>query len=327
MARARLSSYARWLTTPMLVCVAACSVVELADNGVGDEPAGSGSDSSGSDGSDDGATTPPTGALPSPLHGVTAADVSNLAALADALHGFSNMPTVRIVFDEGQPPSAYAQAVPTVHGVAHVLGEILDSEYVSQITPAAYVARTQSYLAAFPSTVDVWEIGNEINGEWLGATSDVVAKMTGAFDAVEAAGKPTALTLYGCSDAGASYDMITWVRANVPPRMRTGLEYVLVSYYEGDCGEQRTDWQAAFAELRELFPNAGLGFGEIGHVNSNGDGLTTVDPVGAAAYAAKYYGMQINVPGYVGGYFWWYFSEDAVPKTKSFWSVLNSLMN
>jgi hypothetical protein len=39
-------------------------------------------------------------------------------------------------------------------------------------------------------------VGNDINGEWLGTTPDVVAKMKGAYDLVKARGNRTALTLY-----------------------------------------------------------------------------------------------------------------------------------
>src|SRR5262249_23622585 len=159
-----------------------------------------------------------------------------------------------------QAPSAYAQAVPAIHAVSHVMGEILDSEFMTTVSVAQYTKRTSDYLAAFSKDVDLWEVGNEINGNWLGATPDVVAKMSGAFDLVKAAGGRTELTLYGCSDSGASYDLINWTKANVPARMRTGLDVVLVSYYEGDCGSPRSDWQSVFTQLRQLFPTAALGF-------------------------------------------------------------------
>jgi hypothetical protein len=32
--------------------------------------------------------------------------------------------------------------------------------------------------------------------------------------------------------------------------------------------------------------------------------------------------MSVNVPRYVGGYFWWYFAEDMVPDTSPLLSVL-----
>ncbi len=40
----------------------------------------------------------------------------------------------------------------------------------------------------------------------------------------------------------------------------------------------------------------------------------------------RYYGMQNAEPGYVGGYFWWYFYEDAVPHTKPLFSALSAAM-
>lgn len=132
-------------------------------------------------------------------------------------------PTKRItnpvVFDNGQPPSAYTQAVAQVHGVAYILGEILDSQYVPTVSPAAYAQRTSAYLAAFPN-VDLWEVGNEINGNWLGPTLDVVSKMTSAFDLVKAAAGRTELTLCGCTDSGQANDMVTWVKASRRTHLR-----------------------------------------------------------------------------------------------------------
>jgi len=260
------------------------------------------------------------------LHGVTVDDVSNLSGIVASLAALPHEPTARIVFDEGQPPSYYAQPVAAVHGVAHVLGAILDSQYVTTVSVPQYAQRTSSYLAALGGDVDVWEVGNEINGNWLGATSDVVAKMTGAFDLVKAAGGRTELTLYGCSDSGAEYDMITWVQANVPARLLTGLDYVLVSYYEGDCGAPRTDWTGAFQQLRALFPTAGLGFGEVGYVDGSGNDIAPADEASASSYLQRYYGMQVPVPGYVGGHFWWYFAEDMVPSSKPLFGVLSAAM-
>jgi hypothetical protein len=265
-------------------------------------------------------------ALPSPLRGVTVDDISDVSGIVAALGALPHRPTTRIVFDEGQPPSYYTQAVASIGAVSYVMGEILDSAFVSMVSPSAYTQRTTDYLNAFPTGVDLWEVGNEINGNWLGTTSDVVAKMTGAYDLVKAAGGRTELTLYGCSDSDASYDMFNWVTANVPARMLTGLDYVLVSYYEGDCGAPRalSAWPAVFQQLHQMFPNAGVGFGEVGAVDTNGQDINS--PSVAGPYLQKYYGLQINVPAYVGGYFWWYFAEDMVPKTKPLFATLSAAL-
>lgn len=60
-------------------------------------------------------------------------------------------------------------------------------------TTQAYLARMDEYLQTVGSHVDIWEIGNEINGEWLGDTATVAAKMSGAYDKAVAANRTTAL--------------------------------------------------------------------------------------------------------------------------------------
>ncbi len=258
------------------------------------------------------------------IYGVTTDAIANLPEIVAALGALPAKPTTRIVFDEGEQPDYYTWAVSAIGAVSYVMGEILDSEYVATVSPAEYARRTEAYLAAFPTGVDLWEVGNEINGNWLGTTSDVAAKMTAAFDLVKAAGGTTELTLYGCSDRGASYDMFNWATANIAPRLLTGLDYVLVSYYEGDCGNPRdiSTWPAVFERLHEMFPNAGVGFGEVGAVDSQGNDID--DPGVAGSYLQKYYGMQVALSSYVGGDFWWYFDEDMVPRTRPLFATLRA---
>lgn len=141
---------------------------------------------------------------------------------------------------------------------------------------------------------------------------------TGAYDKVKAAGKKTALTLYynkGCYDK-ADHEMFTWTQANIPARMKTGLDYVLISYYEDDCNGLEPDWNTVFTQLAALFPNSYVGMGECG----------TTKSASKAAYVERYYGMQVDAPHYVGGYFWWYFREDMVPSTNALWTTLATAM-
>lgn len=262
------------------------------------------------------------------IYGVTITDVAPLTDIVSSLQALPRRATARIVFDEFVPASEYTEAVAAIGSVSDVMGEILDSWYVPQISTAAYIARTEQYFAAFGAQVAIWEIGNEINGEWVddnaGGTAEVVAKMAGAFDVIHNAGGATALTLYGCSDTDPKYDMIRWATANVPARMKTGLDYVLVSFYEGDCGVAPPDWQATFAELRAIFPTAKLGFGEVGAVDRNGDPIS--DPAIAGPYLERYYTMPISVPGYVGGHFWWYYVTDMLPAPTPMFTTLSNVI-
>ena len=255
--------------------------------------------------------------VPAPVIGVTVDDISNLSAITTALSKLSRMPTTRIVFDEHQPASSYRAATEAIHQVSYVMGEILDSQYMDTETVQGYLKRAENYYATLGDVVDIWEIGNEINGEWLGKNEDVVAKMTGAYDLAKSQGRATALTLYyneGCWEK-RSNEMFTWTAANVPARMRQGLDYVWLSYYEEDCNGLKPDWDAVFTRLSAMFPDARLGFGEVGTTQSD-----------KAEYLRRYYALKPPVANYVGGYFWWYFKQDMVPYTQPLWSVFNAVI-
>lgn len=259
---------------------------------------------------------PPPPAAPR-LYGVTIDDVTELPAIVDALQQLARRPTARIVFDENVPPADYLDAARAIHAVSGVMGEILDSYYVNTLSVAGYLARTSAYLDTLGEHVDLWEIGNEVNGEWLGDTADVVAKVAGAFDLVKARGRATALTLYynqGCWSR-ADHEMFSWNETHLPARVRAGIDYALISYYEDDCNGLRPDWPSVFDRLGVLFPNARLGFGEVG----------TETTARKAEVLTRYYTLPIQHPRYIGGHFWWYFRQDMVPATQPLWRTLNDV--
>jgi hypothetical protein len=259
------------------------------------------------------------------IYGVTLDNVSDLPAITLSLEKLTYKPTARIVFDEFIPATDYADAAAAIHKVSNVMGEILDSYYVSLYSPEEYQARTTEYLDTLGADVDIWEIGNEINGEWLCGqdamsctpeqTADVVAKMTSAFDLVKARGRPAALTLYYNQDCWSdpNNEVFAWAEANVPDKLKQGLDYILFSYYEDDCNGLQPDWPAAFAKLATMFPTAKLGFGECG---------TTI-AANKAVYIDRYYRRTLAEPRYIGGNFWWYFREDMVPMTSPLWQTLD----
>jgi hypothetical protein len=262
------------------------------------------------------AVASPTPAPSGQIYGITIDQIGSLSAIVTSLKNLAHKPTTRIVFDEGVAPSYYTSAASQIHAVSFIMGEILDSFYMKDITTSAYGQRTTDYMNALGSNVDIWEVGNEINGEWLGTTSDVVAKMTTSYNIVKGAGKKAALTLYYNQDcwANSANEMFTWANKNVPASMKSGLDYVLISYYEDDCNNLQPDWQTVFAKLATMFPNSKIGFGETG-TNKSGS---------KASYITRYYNMTINQPNYVGGYFWWYGWQDFVPMSNPLWTTLNT---
>jgi hypothetical protein len=254
--------------------------------------------------------------LPDPIYGVTVTAIDHLLAIVTSLDSLAHMSTTRIVFDEFVPAAQYVNAVNKIYPVSYIMGELLDSVYVKQYSVDQYRARTVEYLNTLGPKVDIWEIGNEINGEWLGSTASVVQKMKAAYGLVKQRGGRTALTLYYNQDCweDPSHEMFRWAQEHVPDSLKQGLDYVLVSYYEDDCNGLQPDWSDVFNRLGSMFPNSKIGFGEVG----------TARKAYKEEYINRYYTMTIDHPNYIGGYFWWYFKQDMVPKTHYLWSVLNN---
>ncbi|MFI5533273.1 hypothetical protein ACIA8O_32500 [Kitasatospora sp. NPDC051853] len=266
---------------------------------------------------------PPDRALPDTLYGVTLDDLTGLPALVASLTALPQRPTSRIVFDAGADPADYTEAVAALHPVSYLMGLPVDSSAVAGTSLTEYHDRTAGLLAAFGGRIDLWEVGNEVNGGWLGPAEEVTAKVTDAYRQVVAAGGRTALTLYynpGCAE-DPEHEMLPWARAELPQELRDGLDHLLVSYYEDECDGYRpplAEWDSVFTELAGLFPHARVGFGENG----------LADRRAAAEQKAEqlthYYTLPVTAPRYLGGHFWWYYAEDMLPypPANSLWTAL-----
>ena len=256
----------------------------------------------------------PTVGIPAPLHGVTVDDgwndtSTNRTKLIAALKACPVKPTVRIVMDKAVQPSAYVSLFQSIHAVAYVMACPCDSTYMASYTTVdAYRKRFSDSVAALGPYVDLWEVGNEINGEgWLGNDPQFIAdKMVAAYAYIKGLGLKTVLTPYEFRPGDQSISMEAWLLQYVPLDMRQGVDYVMVSYYEDDNGGYQPSWATVFANLQTLFPNSKLGIGECGNTASNATLATKT------AMANHYYQMPKYLPSYVGGYFWWYWAEDCV---------------
>lgn len=250
-----------------------------------------------------------------------------------------NRPTIRVVFDPIKA-SCYGTAVTNLDRYGYTMGELVDSSSMKRYTLAQVKSRTNDYLTTLGGNIDVWEIGNEVNGEWLSKVRcptenecdaqahDVMAKVEAMYDAVTAKGYPTELTLYYQAPkiVTPGYEMLQWEEQYVPTRMHAGLKYVLVSYYESgnrNIRPSHADWDAIFRTLAHDFPNASVGFGEIGM--SHPIAQKTLSK--AEDIFGYYQPLSFsNVPSYTRAGFWWYSAEDLVPSTKwpAFFSEVQS---
>jgi hypothetical protein len=252
-----------------------------------------------------------------PLFGVTVDSINGIGAVVAAERSLPDRPTTRVYMSIHEPASYYAAAVLQLDSAGTVMGELLDSSDARHIGVAAFQRRVESYLSVLGSTVGIWEVGNEVNGDWTGRYASGAAKLQEAYADVAATRAPTALTLYAneygpdhCGDGDAELTPLQYSEVDVSPAVRDGLTYVLESYYPTQCDDVfPTDAQVAseLEQLRTLYPHALLGFGEVG----------LPQPVRPRTLAAAErvmswaYGLDPQVAGYVGGYFWWYAREDA----------------
>jgi hypothetical protein len=252
------------------------------------------------------------------IYGVTITSILRLPETVESLSKLPVKPTTRIVFDEWVNPEYYNDAVFQINKVSYIMGELLDSYAFNDYDLKEYKARVKAYLNYYPEKIDIWEIGNEVNGDWLGGTKGVMEKINASFDMVEANKQKTAITFYynlGCTE-DPDNEMFKWISKNIPNKMRKGLDYVFVSYYDEQCSSGEPDWNMVFDRLHAIFPNAKLGIGECG-THDKGDAETIIK---------KYYEMSVSNQYFVGGYFWWFFKRDCVPYTKPIWTVLSDAM-
>ncbi|NEW60440.1 hypothetical protein GSY74_04020 [Sulfurovum sp. bin170] len=259
------------------------------------------------------------------LYGLTLDSIKDINQSIDAIKSLSKRTITRIVFDK-IPAKEYTTALNQLAPHTDIMGELFDSEYINDYTFEEYKTRVDEYLSLHGDRVDIWEIGNEVNGEWTGEPSMVAQKTIHAHEEAKKRGYKTALTLYyndynyndGCW-AKPSEKMREWATDQLNMEVKNGVDYLFISYYEEDCDNYRPslkEWESVFSDLGEIFPNAKLGFGEVGTKNEKDK----------ADYLQRYYSLKIKHPRYIGGYFWWYFKQDMVPKSKSLWSLFNDML-
>jgi len=265
------------------------------------------------------------------MWGITIDDPwSSQDKIVDSISSFKQKMTTRIVFDEFIKAKDYTASVNKIAPATDIMGLILDSFYVNKYTKAEYIARAKEYYNAFKDNVKIWELGNEVNGEWVGKASEVSAKIYAAYDYLKnEKNAVVSLTLYynGIYNGGVSSkdncweksgnQMFQWLK-NIPDDMKLNMDYIFVSYYEDDCEGIQPDWQYVFDKLAKEFPNFKLGIGECG----------TKLKAKKLPYIKRYYqDLKVDHPRFIGGFFWWYGKQDLIPKTTTYWQAMQDAMN
>lgn len=260
----------------------------------------------------------------------------------NALKAFAKRPVTRVVFDRAESAISYKTELAKLAKVSDVMGCLLDSSAMTEIDNLSLVeSRALEYTATLGDLVSIWEIGNEINGEWLDPKGSkelkAFAKSEVMYKVAKATGKPTAMTFYFGRELEPPFELFSWIEKFIPQdhSMRKDLDYVLVSYYENLDGNgplSERDMDPMFEKLQTIFPNAKLGFGEFGwgEISENKPNSHAIPKSNAAraSLIKRFYGYMppASIKNYIGGGFYWHFHETMAPRTKPDWAVLNGIM-
>ena len=233
--------------------------------------------------------------------------------VVSSLRSFRVRPTVRIVMSKDREPREYISLFQKIHQAADIMAEPVDSFEM------ALYEDVQSYRERFADSyrylgdyVDIWEIGNEVNGkEWIGQSDElIIAKITAAYDVFKDTDEKTALTFY-YEKPGSRQDMLSWISEYVPLQLRENIDYSFISYYEDENEGYEPDWKTVFKSFQALFPKSGVGIGECGNITEDADEESKIRMID------KYYQMPALTENYVGGYFWWNYVADCVPNSEN----------
>lgn len=349
------------------------------------------------------------------LFGLTIDSIDKIGDIVDKIKEIKKdasdqKPIVRIVFDFPEADigekrfrleeadfvakaKEYKTAIEKLRPHAYVVGLLVDSSYVHKMRHdrrRTHVAaeRTKAYANTLKNCVDVWELGNEINGEWVGwesgsrlveplitleqlaAAREIVAdEVMQSFVELKRIipNSKTALTFYYNDDGtnkawdttlksdltgkpepfGKFYSMTTW--ANEQRKRLPDVDHVWLSYYEDDNAgvtpnKDNMDVSKLvkiLVEMADLFKTAEIAIGEMGpqckYKNCpvvNNERIRTCRECkdDQPLFIKNYYGDGISFgldkqirdalsnPAsgwnqnriYNGGYFYWYFRQDAV---------------
>lgn len=240
----------------------------------------------------------------------------------DAIRDMPVKPTVRIVMSNEIPPQKYRQLFMEINKEAYVMASPVDSYYMNSYKDReAYLRRFEESYDELSDYVDVWEIGDEVNGtEWIQQKPElIIDKVSAANEFIKTKGGRTAVTLYYTDPAHG--DMFEWISEYFSDSLYRNVDYVLVSYYEDDNGGYKPEWEQVFLSLEKTFPGAKFGIGECGNTAKDATVSGKVD------MARSYYTMKICSENFIGGYFWWNWVQDCVPhKNNRVYEEINRCM-
>jgi hypothetical protein len=210
----------------------------------------------------------------------------------------------------------------------HVMGTILDTnQWPSRLTPAVYAERTRNIVLHYSEQIKSWEVGCEINGDWLGGTkepltTDEVFKIYAAAAEQVKTIEPsleTVATLYWWDGTAPDevHSLLGWLTRYVPRGFAKDIDVVAVSLWPED-NPVGMAFEPIFDQVRSLLPEKKLMLGSFGYVEQDAlKGYWWYSPKdvdgGRKDMAILYTGAACGVSKSLCGGFWWQTLDQMMP--------------
>ncbi len=253
-----------------------------------------------------------------------------LNSVSDLIENSATDGWIRIVFDEFISPDYYDGIVSYAQKKnLHIMGEILDSSCMRLYSLEDFKSRVREYVNHFPD-IEAWEIGNEINGEWLG--ENVVAKIEYAADYIKKVRLDAiiVLTLYwqfGTEDI--PHSVFQWIKNNLKPELINKIDVIALSIYVMNSPLGMA-FDEVFQMLHKYFPEKKIMIGEMDYWYVEGEDIwwwhSNTEPVSTVRkkFCKQMYASALGYPFSLLGGFWWYYNLEMYPPN-DLWRTLNEL--
>ncbi len=212
----------------------------------------------------------------------------------------------------------------------NVMGQILDSaSWPKDITVEKYRLRTHNIVTHYKNIIPAWEIGNEINGNWLGGKRCAIPDYL-IVDSVNAAAADvkninssliTVNTLYWWEGTANDnkHPLFLWINKWKKEKdFGKNIDIIALSMYprENPVGSA---FDIIIQKVHEEFPDKKLMIGEFGYSTNQKIGYRWHDNNAERAQKDLVQQYYIAMMGYnysINGGFWWSFYDEMVKDDK-----------
>jgi len=210
----------------------------------------------------------------------------------------------------------------------HVMGTVLDTgQWPRTMTSQVYAERIKNLVLHYKGQIRSWEVGSELNGDWLGGVSaplsaDQVFRIYSAGAAKVKEIDPaleTVATLYWWDGTApdAEHSLFAWLKRYSRQGFGRNLDVLAVSF-QPDDNPVGMAFETVFARLHEEMPDKSLMLGSLGYVEKDrlqGYWWLKPDDVPAAREDLLVFATTAScaMPRSLCGGFWWQTLDQLIP--------------